>query len=87
MACCADVDGEIPVGNLRDASFEALWFGERMRAYRLLHVQGRFDAMPKCGDCGGINFYKMDPGEVLAFLAEEDRMDLWEAYRRRLGLP
>lgn len=86
MACCADVDGEIPLGNLGEHDFDALWFGERMTQYRLLHIEGRFDEMPKCGDCGGIHFYKLDPDEVQQWLAEVGRLDLWPAYQRRIGL-
>ena len=86
MACCADVDGEIAVGNLRDADFDELWFGEQMTGYRLLHIEGRFDAIPKCWSCGGINFYKMTPDEVRTYLGEVDRMDLWPAYTGRMGL-
>ena len=85
MACCADVDGEIPLGNLKDATFEELWFGPTMTEYRLLHIEGRFGGMPKCEECGGINFYKMDDDEVRAFLDENGRMDLWDAYRERMG--
>jgi radical SAM protein with 4Fe4S-binding SPASM domain len=86
MACCADVDGEIPVGNLRDASFDELWFGAAMNRYRLLHIEGRFDAMPKCWDCGGINFYKMSPEEVRSWLAEVGRLDMWPKYAKRIGI-
>ncbi len=86
MACCADVDGELAVGNLRDGTFDDLWFGERMTAYRLLHIEGRFEVMPKCWHCGGINFYKMESEEILAYLREVDRDDLWPVYRERLGL-
>jgi radical SAM protein with 4Fe4S-binding SPASM domain len=87
MACCADVDGEIAVGNLRDADFDELWFGEKMTEYRLLHVEGRFEAIPKCWSCGGINFYKLEPDEVRAWLDDVGRADLWPVYTRRMGLP
>ncbi len=86
MACCADVDGEISVGNLRDYDFEDLWFGEQMTEYRLLHIAGRFEAIPKCWSCGGINFYKMAPEEIRSYLEETDRMDLWTIYTERMGL-
>lgn len=86
MACCADIDGEIAVGNLRDADFDELWFGPEMTRYRLLHIEGRFDAMPKCWSCGGINFYKIEPKEVHAYLEEADRLDLWPTYTTRMGL-
>ena len=86
MACCADVDGEIAVGNLRDADFDALWFGEAMTRYRLLHIEGRFEEIPKCWSCGGINFYKMEPGEVREYLDEVGRADLYPIYARRMGV-
>lgn len=86
MACCADVDNEIPIGNLRDHDFDALWFGERMTRLRLLHVEGRFQEIPKCWSCGGINFYKLEPGEVRAWLDEVGRADLYPVYARRMGL-
>jgi radical SAM protein with 4Fe4S-binding SPASM domain len=86
MACCADVDGEISVGNLRDHDFEDLWFGERMTEYRLIHIAGRFEEIPKCWSCGGINFYKMSPDEIRAYLCENDKLDLWSVYTERMGL-
>ena len=86
MACCADVDHEIPIGNLRDFRFDELWFGERMTELRLLHVQGRFEEIPKCWSCGGINFYKMEPGEVRAWLDEVGRGELYAGYAERMGL-
>lgn len=84
--CCADVAGEIRVGNLRDATFAELWFGETMNRYRLWHVEGRFEEMPRCQACGGINFYKMGPEEVRAWLDEVGRLDAWPAYAARMGL-
>jgi len=86
MACCADVDGEIAVGNLADHDFDELWFGPKMTEYRLLHIEGRFEEIPKCWNCGGINFYKMDPPEVRAYLDEVGRPELWAIYVRRMGL-
>jgi radical SAM protein with 4Fe4S-binding SPASM domain len=85
MACCADVDGDIAVGNLRDADFDELWFGEKMTEYRLLHIEGRFEEIPKCWSCGGINFYKMSAEEVRAYLDDVGRADLWDAYTTRMG--
>lgn len=84
MACCADVDGEIPVGNLREATFEELWEGPLMTRYRLWHIEGRFENIPKCLACGGINFYKMTPEEIHDYLEEQGRLDLYPLYRQRL---
>jgi radical SAM protein with 4Fe4S-binding SPASM domain len=86
MACCADIDGEISVGSLRDATFDELWFGEAMTNYRMLHIEGRFEEIPKCWSCGGINFYKMSPEEVRAYLDDNGRLDLWPAYTERMGV-
>ncbi len=86
MACCADVDNEIPIGNLRHHAFDELWFGEAMTELRLLHIEGRFEEIPKCWACGGINFYKLEPGEVRQYLDEVGRADLYPVYEKRMGL-
>jgi len=57
-----------------------------MTHYRLLHIEGRFDGMPKCWSCGGINFYKIEPQEIHAYLEEAERLDLWPIYVSRMGL-
>lgn len=84
MACCADVDGQIEVGNLKEKSFEELWEGPLMTRYRLWHIEGDFEQMPKCFHCGGINFYKMTPEEIHDYLEEVGRLDLYEGYVQRL---
>lgn len=84
-ACCADVDGEIEVGSLHEHSFEALWEGPRMTQYRLWHIQGEFEQMPKCFHCGGINFYALTLEEIQAWLEEIGRPELLEPYKARLG--
>ncbi len=86
MACCADVDNEIAIGSLRDQPFDELWFGERMTELRLLHIEGRFEEIPKCWACGGINFYKMEAGEVREYLEEVGRADLYDGYAARMGV-
>ncbi len=86
MACCADVDGEIEVGSLRDATFEELWEGPKMNAYRIRHILGEFERIPRCLHCGGINFYKFDAEAVRRWLGEIGRSDLFETYRERMGI-
>lgn len=86
MPCCADVDGRIPIGRVGDTSFADLWFGPRMQRYRRLHIEGRFDEMPVCGDCGGINFYSFGPDEVRAWLDHTGESDSWQVYAKRMGL-
>ena len=85
MACCADVDGEIPVGNLSDHTFQEMWEGALMTRYRLWHIEGRFDQMPKCEGCGGIGWIDMSPEEIRAWLIEVGREELYEPYLRRIG--
>ena len=84
MACCADVGGEIPLGNLHDADFEELWDGPLMTQYRLWHIEGAFWKMPKCLNCGGINYHKFDDQEVEAFLERKGHAELWPVYAARL---
>lgn len=85
MACCADVDGHIEVGNLKDQSFQALWEGENMKRYRLWHIQGEFHQIPRCEGCGGIGWIEMSDQEIYQWLEEVGRLDLFPHYLSRLG--
>jgi len=86
LVCCADVGGTIEVGNLRDASFRALWEGERMQRYRRWHVRGEFHRMPTCAACGGIAFYELDADQVREWCELVGDPESWERYRARMGL-
>ncbi len=56
-----------------------------MTRYRLLHIEGKFDAMPMCGPCAGFNWYEMTHDEIAQYLARVGRSDLLPLYLRRMG--
>ncbi len=56
MMCCADLRGELQLGNLATEGFRSLWEGELATRHRLQHMAGRFEGI--CGECGGINWYE-----------------------------
>jgi len=86
MACCADVDGEILIGNVKNDTFQALWEGKKMTQYRLWHIEGAFHKIPKCLNCGGINWIQMDREEIRNYLEEIGQPSLYGIYLARLGL-
>jgi len=57
MMCCADLRGELSLGNVVDSGFRALWDGKTATRYRMAHLEGQFDGV--CAGCGGINWYEM----------------------------
>jgi len=83
--CCADLDGQIPLGNTRETPFSQLWNGETMKQYRILHIEGRFDEMPVCGPCTGFNWYEQTPAEIEDWLRSVGREDVIPTYRARMG--
>ena len=85
MACCADVDGHIQVGNLRDHTFQELWEGENMNRYRVWHIVGEFHQIPTCEGCGGIGWIEMSDDEIHQWLEETGHLDLLPVYLRRMG--
>jgi hypothetical protein len=85
MACCADTDGAIDVGNVADEGFVAAWRGHRMNELRLAHLIGDLDAFPYCRACGGFTWYELRRDEVRAWLDEVGRGDLWPRVAGRLG--
>ncbi len=84
MVCCADVDGAIAVGNVRDHGFVSLWTGARMEAVRLAHLRGDLDGIPLCRSCGGFTVYRLDAERARDTLERAGRMDLWPEVSRRL---
>ena len=40
--CCLDEHLENKVGNLRSASLAQIWHGDKMNAWRVAHIEGRF---------------------------------------------
>lgn len=59
MLCCADLEGQMSLGNLGTHRFKDLWLSESARNRRRQHLNGQF--VDKCKDCGGINWYDVPP--------------------------
>ncbi len=53
--CCGDVEGELIIGNIKEKSIKELWFGERAREIRSLHMALDFEKLRVCQVCSGIN--------------------------------
>jgi len=56
MMCCADLRGELQLGNLASTGFRELWEGEQATRHRMAHLSGQFGGV--CQSCGGINWYE-----------------------------
>ncbi len=82
--CCADVDRALPVGNVGQDGFVALWRGARMTRIRLAHLLGELDAYPFCAACGGFAFYGLEGEEVEHYLRQIGRSELWPRVAARL---
>ncbi len=50
-ACCADINGDMTLGNLNDTSLSECWNGERENAFRSILAQGRYEDIIACKDC------------------------------------
>jgi len=57
MLCCADLEGQMALGSLKEKRFVDLWLSERARRRRRDHLAGIFT--DKCVDCGGVNWYNL----------------------------
>ncbi|MBN1341238.1 MAG: SPASM domain-containing protein [Phycisphaerae bacterium] len=52
VTCDQDFSGRQVVGNVREASLESIWTGERLASYRQAHVEGALGDLPLCPACG-----------------------------------
>ena len=59
MLCCADLEGQMSLGNLDTNRFKDLWLSKSARRRRHQHLNGQF--ADKCKDCGGVNWYDLPP--------------------------
>lgn len=54
VACCYDVNGELPVGNLANATLAEIWKGPELHRLRQIHREERFSEIPQCFNCSAI---------------------------------
>lgn len=68
--CCLDEHMENRLGNLREQDLASLWQGPRIEAWRLAHVQGRFqDSGPLCPRCNWQSAGEYPADKVAQWLA------------------
>ncbi len=61
--CCVDWTGATAVGDLRTETLAEVWRGERLAAFRRMHLEGRRGENSACRDCSFIDSF---PDEVKA---------------------
>jgi radical SAM protein with 4Fe4S-binding SPASM domain len=58
--CCQDWKHHLIVGDLKKERFADIWNGEKLKAYQILHLEGKRDEMPMCASCGQLRYGKPD---------------------------
>ncbi len=67
--CCLDEGLENRLGNLREHSLRELWQGETLHAWRLAHLEGRFeDSGPLCTRCNWQSAGSYPPEKAVNYL-------------------
>ena len=70
--CCLDEHLENRLGNLREQGLATIWDGAVINAWRLAHVEGRFDESgPLCPRCNWRSAGAYPADKVDAWLAEK----------------
>lgn len=49
--CCADLLGEVELGNFKEASIAEIWQGEKFRSIRKMHLKGKRNKIALCQGC------------------------------------
>lgn len=55
--CCNDYERKLVLGNVKNQTIHQIWTGSKIRHYRKLHLQGKYDQMPICDRCDVWNIY------------------------------
>jgi radical SAM protein with 4Fe4S-binding SPASM domain len=53
--CCRDYNFQLCLGNIKDNTFLELWFGDKIKKIRELHMTGRHLELPPCDECTGLD--------------------------------
>ena len=52
MPCCIDALRKLKIGNLQEATIHELWNSPFIEKIRKTHMQGLYNQIPLCKDCG-----------------------------------
>lgn len=55
--CCADYGRKLLLGNVKNQTINQIWTSKKVKHYRQLHLQGKYDQIPGCKDCDTWNVY------------------------------
>ncbi len=55
--CCDDYNRKALLGNIERQTMHQIWTGEKIKHYRKLHLQGKYNKIPVCENCDVWNIY------------------------------
>lgn len=55
VPCCRDYEGKIVLGNLKDTTLEQIWYGEKLKKLREIHLRFKRESISLCRKCIAID--------------------------------
>lgn len=55
--CCNDYTRKLVLGNVKNQTIHKMWIGPKIQHYRKLHLKGKYNQMPLCGNCDVWSIY------------------------------
>ncbi|MFA7576955.1 MAG: radical SAM protein [Candidatus Muiribacteriota bacterium] len=84
-ACCRDDQVKMPIGNVLKEGVENVWYGEAITEYRIAHILGDFDKVPKCRECVNWVKYPVSDESIESWLISVGEEKLIPLYKKRFG--
>lgn len=66
--CCNDPYGIMALGNLRENTFDELWFSDKMYSIRKKMIEGDFNSLKLCVNCKNFDGMSISRDEALKFM-------------------
>jgi hypothetical protein len=82
-ACCRDDQVKMPIGNVIEEGLENVWYGEKLKKYRIAHIIGDFKSVPKCSTCVNWVKYPISDEEIENWLKGVGEENLIKIYKKR----
>ncbi|MBI4568734.1 MAG: SPASM domain-containing protein [Planctomycetes bacterium] len=73
VPCCADFEGQLPIGDAHAETLLEVWNGPRLKAMRESHLAARVDRYGLCAKCDVVWHHAVDERGVPAALADPRR--------------
>ncbi|MDD2716401.1 MAG: radical SAM protein [Candidatus Wallbacteria bacterium] len=83
--CCFDVGMELKTGDLSLNTLSEIWDSPKLNFWRLCHIRGEFNKIPRCAQCANLNAPTMKNADFVRYLLKKGLYREIQPFLERMG--